>query len=521
MLNHKKAGRVLLILFCTALLLLITILILFYQRISNAPETLFDDPPQAQITPEPTEAIVPTPQATPDTGASSTPTPTPTPEMTPEPTPTPMSEAEIESLSDLSFMKNRVNIMVFGIDRSEERLASGSFRTDTMILVTVNFKKNTVDMISVPRDTYVKLYDKEGLLIDELDPYNKINSAFSLGGGLKKGGYQSAMNTVSALLGGIPINYYVSVDMNAVKDVVNAMGGVEYDVDIEVTMNGRVLHPGLQHLDGQAVLDYCRQRKGSSDVARADRQQRMLLAIFDQMKKSGQIANIPKIYKAVESNIDTNLSFEQICALALVAVRMDFADLDRHMVPGAYMRLYERDIWALDAEKLQKLIKEVFDAVITVDPNADGKMLALITEQNRIAIAAELQSANRAYADGKYLLNNYGRSIPSESKSSLKAAMNELSTAIRRENKARLDTYAPVVRRLADSIWASLGGSGPIPSGEYDGFDYYGSWGGSSADIGSTGESSVLDGGDSGDIWFDAGADADEGFNNDYAWDID
>ena len=496
--NNKKAGRVLLILLCAALLLLIAVAVIFYGRISNAPETLFDDPPQAVMTPEMTEPTAPTPALTPN--AAGVPTPTPLP--TPEPTPTPMSEADIEALSDLSFMKNRVNIMVFGIDRSEERLASGSFRTDTMILVTVNFKKNTVDMISIPRDTYVKLYNKKGVLIDELDPYNKINSAFSLGGGLKKGGYQSAMNTVSALLGGIPINYYVSVDMNAVKDVVNAMGGVEYEVDIEVSMNGRLLHPGLQHLDGQAVLDYCRQRKGSSDVARADRQQRMLLAIFDQLKQSGQIANLPKIYKAVESNIDTNLSFEQICALALVAVRMDFADLDRHMVPGAYMSLYERDIWALDAEKLQKLIKNVFNAEIVVDPNADGETLALLAEQNRIAIAAELESANHAYADGKYLLNNYGSSIPSESKNSLKTAMSELSTAIRRENKALLDAYAPVVRSLADSIWASLGGSGPIPSGEYDSYDYYSNWSGSSAGIGSMGESSILDD-EPDDIWAD------------------
>ncbi len=512
--NNKKAGRVLLILLCAALLLLIAVAVIFYGRISNAPETLFDDPPQAVMTPELTETPAPTPALTPNAAGAPTPTPLPTP----EPTPTPMSEADIEALSDLSFMKNRVNIMVFGIDRSEERLASGSFRTDTMILVTVNFKKNTVDMISIPRDTYVKLYNKKGMLIDELDPYNKINSAFSLGGGVKKGGYQSAMNTVSALLGGIPINYYVSVDMNAVKDVVNAMGGVEYEVDIEVSMNGRLLHPGLQHLDGQAVLDYCRQRKGSSDVARADRQQRMLLAIFDQLKQSGQIANLPKIYKAVESNIDTNLSFEQICALALVAVRMDFADLDRHMVPGAYMSLYERDIWALDAEKLQKLIKDVFNAEIVVDPNADGETLALLAEQNRIAIAAELESANRAYADGKYLLNNYGSSIPSGSKSSLKTAMSELSTAIRRENKALLDAYAPVVRSLADSIWASLGGSGPIPSGEYDSYDYYSNWSGSSAGIGIMGESSILDD-EPDDIWEDEDTST-GGLGGDLAWDI-
>ena len=259
--KQRKTGKTILLILAALLLLLLAAIGIFYLRI-NTPAALFTPDATAAPTPEPA-----TPSAAPlqTPGAHS---PAPEPAVTPEPTPAPMSEAELESLSDLSFMKNRVNIMVFGIDKSEEREASGSFRTDTMILVTVNFKTNAVDMISIPRDSYVQLYNKSGELIEPLDPYGKVNSAFSLGGGLKHGGYQSALNTVSALFGGIPVQYYVSVDMNAVKDVVNAMGGVEYDVDIEVTMNGRELHPGLQHLDGQAVLDYCRQRKGSSDVAR-------------------------------------------------------------------------------------------------------------------------------------------------------------------------------------------------------------------------------------------------------------
>ncbi len=459
--KQRKTGKIILLILAALLLLLLAAIGIFYLRI-NTPAALFT--PDATTAPTPETA---TPSAAPlqTPGAHS---PTPEPADTPEPTPTPMSEAELESLSDLSFMKNRVNIMVFGIDKSEEREASGSFRTDTMILVTVNFKTNAVDMISIPRDSYVQLYNKSGELIEPLDPYGKVNSAFSLGGGLKHGGYQSALNTVSALFGGIPVQYYVSVDMNAVKDVVNAMGGVEYDVDIEVTMNGRELHPGLQHLDGQAVLDYCRQRKGSSDVARADRQQRMLFAIFNQMKSTGQIANIPKIYIAVQSNIETNLSFEQICALALVAVRMDSAGLNRHMVPGEYMSLYARDCWCLHTLKLQELISDVFGAEVIVDPNADAEALKLYVETNRLAIAAELSAGNRAYADAQHLLTNYKSSIPSAERSALQSAMSHLKTALRRESKGLLDLYTPPVRTLVDSIWAGLGGMGAIPSGAAD-----------------------------------------------------
>lgn len=458
--KQRKPGKIILLVLAAAALLALAAIGIFYLRISS-PAALFESTPTAA--PEPATPA-PAPEQTPDAAATAAPTPA----ITPEPTPTPMSEAALESLSDLSFMENRVNIMVFGIDKSEEREASGSFRTDTMILVTINFKTNAVDMISIPRDSYVLLYNNAGELIEPLDPYGKVNSAFSLGGGLKHGGYQSAMNTVSALFGGIPIQYYVSVDMNAVKEVVDAMGGVEYDVDIEVTMNGRMLHPGLQHLDGQAVLDYCRQRKGSSDVARADRQQRMLLAIFNQMKRTGQIANIPKIYTAVQNNIETNLSFEQICSLALVAVRMDSENLERHMAPGEYMSLYARDCWCLHTLELQKLIEEVFGVEVIVDPNADAEALRLYVETNRLAVASELAAGNRAYADAQYLLANYKSSISSAERSALQSAMPHLKTALRKESKGLLDLYTPPVRALADSIWANLGGIGPIPSGAAD-----------------------------------------------------
>lgn len=83
------------------------------------------------------------------------------------------------------------------------------------------------------------------------------------------------MNTVSYLLG-VPVDYYVGFGMNVVKEVVNAMGGVDYDVDISFTLNGRETVEGYQHMDGQQVLDYCRWRKGGrGDIDRIDRQQRI------------------------------------------------------------------------------------------------------------------------------------------------------------------------------------------------------------------------------------------------------
>ena len=450
--SMKKTLKTILIVLAAALLVCLGAIAIFYLRV-NDPGNVFADAPVTRepVTVAPEATVTQTPPAAPPE-ASAAPV-----EPTPEPTATPISEAELEGMADLSFMNNRVNILVMGIDRSVERVESNSFRSDTIILVTVNFKTGDVDMITFPRDSYVKLYGKDGLLIDELDPFNKINEAFSRGGMMKHGGYQSEMNTVSRLIGGIPVSYYVSFDMNAVKEIVDAMGGVDYEVDIDVYMNGRELHPGLQHLDGQAVLDYCRQRKGSSDTARADRQQRMLMAIFEQMKSTGQIANIPKIYKAVSDCIDTDLSFEQICSLSLIAVRMDSEQLNRHMVKGKFASLYQRDVWLVDAEELKTLIKDVFNADVIIDPEVDGEAILANAALNNAAIQNELYTAANLYNEAKSFVQSYGRYISSGTKSRLSSLRGELNTAIRRECKPYLDIYSAQMNELLDLAYAEAG----------------------------------------------------------------
>ena len=360
--NPKKrlsAGKIVLIVLAAVIVVLAAFVIKFVYDINN-PAALFENTqtPIPVETPEPTPSPTLTPEAT----------------ATPSPTPTVDPITALTPLADTEFMKNKVNILVLGVDESTERESWGSFRTDTMILVTVNFETNDVHMLSIPRDSLVKIYSSKGALLnaDSTFPYAKINSAFSAGGGAQKKGYDYACQTVSMTLGGIPINYYIGFNMNVVKAVVDAMGGIDYNVDVEVTMNGRKLYPGLQHLDGQGVLDYCRQRKGSSDLARIDRQQRMLMAIVAQLKSTGQIANIPNIYTAVEQNVQTNLSLTQISSLALLGAKMDIAQLTRDTIPNEAQMVHELSCVLIKTDKLAKLLKTVFGKSIDIDPQLDA-----------------------------------------------------------------------------------------------------------------------------------------------------
>lgn len=321
------------------------------------------------------------------------PTETPAPTTAPSasatlaPTPTPDPYDLLLQQADLDFMKNRVNILVLGIDESLERANWQTFRTDTMLLMSIDFDTNDVIMISLPRDSYVWIYNQ--------NKRDKINTAFSEGGGYKKNGFEYAMKTVSMVLGGVPVNNYVCFDMNVVKEVVNAIGGLDYDVDVTVNMCGRKIEKGYQRLDGQKVLDYCRQRHGSSDIARVDRQQRMILAIFNEVKSTGQLGDIPAIYSAVTGSIYTDLSLKQIASLAAFAMKVDLEAIQRHTLPGSFLNIDGTSFWGVDLGQTRRLVKDIFGVTIKInEADALDTLLALAEEKRNVVTLALNTAAN-------------------------------------------------------------------------------------------------------------------------------
>ena len=346
---------------------------------------VFEDPMQAFRTPQPAgtaaipaataaaPSVTPAVTATPGVMPSVTPTAaaTATPVSTPAPTP-----------PNLAYMDERVNILLVGYDSSPERTVeendvyrdeSNDFRSDVLMLLTVNFRDKSVDLISVPRDSYAPIYNDKGKLYSKNGKW-KINAAFAKGGSESTRGYQFAMQTVSKLLG-VPIDYYAGVDMDGLKGVVNAMGGVYYDVDLTIRLNGRTLRPGYQKLDGQNVLDYVRARKGiSTDTGRNDRQQRILFAIFEQLKSKDQLKNFPKIYRSIKKYLHTNLNAEQVAAIAAFGMQLGMDDIHRHTLEGEYRSdtpYSSANYYLIDNEKLAALIKSIYGIDIPVNPRYD------------------------------------------------------------------------------------------------------------------------------------------------------
>ncbi|MBQ3486934.1 MAG: LCP family protein [Clostridia bacterium] len=226
-------------------------------------------------------------------------------------------------------MDNIVNVMLMGIDAFEGGgTTSGSQpHTDVMMVVAVNFDKDTVDLITLPRDTFTTAPGYHG--------FYKLNGVFNAGGGMDDlaGGFALTCRAAEIWLGGITIPYYYAVDFQAVVDIVDAIGGIDYQVDQTFKANvpqnssmkeGKTYYKSdeLQHLDGNAVLGYLRIRHDADglDSSRTARQRRMMVAIFTKLKKEGKLSQIPSLINAATSGVYTNTTLEQTTALVNYAI---------------------------------------------------------------------------------------------------------------------------------------------------------------------------------------------------------
>lgn len=267
----------------------------------------------------------------------------------------------------------RVNILLLGFDRSAERDKTfSSFRPDTIMIASLNFKSKQVSLASIPRDSYVKIAGKE--------IYDKINHSYMYGHDLPgvkdahQNGIDTTIRTIEDFLGGIPIHYYVTVDMDGVREIVDQVGGVYFDVKHPVKSDcGYImLEQGYQLLDGNKFLTFVRDRSVGSDFGRAARQQEIMIEAFKQIKSQGKLADIPAYYSTVQNNVETNLSMAQIAQLGLFGLRVKADTITTHVFSGSNQFAPRNGLdisyVVIDEQARVKLIKEVFGADVLVRP---------------------------------------------------------------------------------------------------------------------------------------------------------
>ncbi len=212
-------------------------------------------------------------------------------------------------------METYRNVALFGVDARDNSLGKGN-RSDTIIIASINEKTKEVKLVSVYRDTYLNLGN---------DSYGKANSAYAQGGPLQ------AINMLNMNLD-MNITDYVTVGWAGVADTIDALGGIEIEVDeaeishlnnyqVETSESlgkssfEKVTKTGMQTLNGIQAVSYCRIRyTAGDDFKRTERQREVIEAILAKAK-SGNIAALNKAANTIFEEISTSLSFKEVMDL--------------------------------------------------------------------------------------------------------------------------------------------------------------------------------------------------------------
>lgn len=274
---------------------------------------LYQVPPNATPTPTPFQPLPPTQPAV---EVSATPSPTvPAPTLTPI-----LPQYDPTGQQPLPLPSDQVNILLLG---SDQRPWDGRyFRTDVIILATLNTRKGTVNLTSFPRDLYVTIPGRGA---------DRINTAYEYGG------FELLADTMQHNFGFRP-DHYVLINFSSFKKIIDDLGGLEVEVAQPLSDNYRgryiTIQQGTVEMDADMVLWYVRSRKTSNDFARSRRQQEVLRAIFKKMVSLDAIRKVPEFYNTYKENVTTDLTFGDIVQLLPLAARITDTSKIHHYYLG-------------------------------------------------------------------------------------------------------------------------------------------------------------------------------------------
>lgn len=194
--------------------------------------------------------------------------------------------------------KDPFSVLMLGVDERE----GDKGRSDTMIVLTVNPNKDSIKMLSIPRDTRTEIIGK--------GTQDKINHAYAFGG------IPMAMDTVENFLD-IPIDYYIEVNMKGFTDMVDAVGGVKVQNDLDFTQDGFHFPTGELTLNGKKALSYTRMRKQDprGDFGRQTRQRQIIEGVVKEGASLSSLSKFSDIFTVLGKNVKMNLTLDQMVAI--------------------------------------------------------------------------------------------------------------------------------------------------------------------------------------------------------------
>jgi polyisoprenyl-teichoic acid--peptidoglycan teichoic acid transferase len=300
-----------------------------------------------------------------------------------------------------------VNILVLGIDlpldlpdgASSNDVFAG--RSDTMLLVHLDPDTQSVNVLSIPRDTQVDIPD---LGIEKI---NYANAA---------GGAKLSAQVVSQNLNGVSIDRYVRVSTGAFREMVDLVGGIEVYVPERMEYEDQTqklkidLQPGHQLLNGAQAEQFARFRNDlNGDIGRVQRQQQVIRALREKISSPAMITRIPQAVELFREYIDTNLTTEEMLALADFGMALNQENFRMVMLPGRFSTPSESlaSYWIMDPPAKDEVMQQYFNvsSIAAVTQNHDHKALKVAIQNassnphlgSQVATYLEAQGFSNVY----------------------------------------------------------------------------------------------------------------------------
>lgn len=246
---------------------------------------------------------------------------------------------------DIPQSQDMVNVLAMGFDK-------GGYRTDTMMVISFNPKTSAVNLISIPRD----------ILIGVNGSKMKLNAVFGIG---------KVDLTINAIrkLTGLPIHYYVAVDTTGFKNIIDALGGVQFDVPKDLKYSDPVqglyidLKKGPQLLDGNKAEQLVRFRKyPMADLDRGNVQKNFIKALIEQKLTLANVSDISKlkaIYDNINAYVKTNAGFSDFTKYSVSALKIKSDDFKTYTLPGIPKNIGGASYYIYDKKDTIDLFKEI------------------------------------------------------------------------------------------------------------------------------------------------------------------
>lgn len=249
-------------------------------------------------------------------------------------------------LETANVTKNRTNLLLIGVDSGEQ------MRADTLMLLSLNRSNNSLTVLSIPRDTLITS-DKQD---------NKISALIT------DGNPQKIIDAVTNHLG-IPINYYAKINFEGFRNIIDILGGVEFNVPIDMTYDDPVqnlnisLKKGIQILDGQKSEQLVRYRKGyaEGDITRIQMQQDFITELIKQKSNPKYLGQINKLFDQLTKNVETNYDSEKIAEDINTLSKIKLDEIEAYILPGESQKHESKLYFVVNDTELKTLIENNFN----------------------------------------------------------------------------------------------------------------------------------------------------------------